>query len=131
MIGDQNAMSGLLDHFYAALALIDSMLQFWVSITFAVIVAVHFVGNRLGRQMYLLMSGLYALVSVVSLARYIGASIQVTHYIEVLRAEGEWPVPLTVSAVAGFGTGLLLICGSIGTLYFMYSIRRSGERSGA
>jgi hypothetical protein len=124
-------MSDVLDHFYAGLTLIDSMLQFWVSITFAVIVAVHFVGDRLGRQMYLLLTGLYALVSVVSLARYIGAAIQIAHYLKMLTAEREWPVPFAVSAVSGFGTGLLLIFGSVGTLYFMYSVRKSGARRGA
>lgn len=89
MTGDQT-LSELLDHVYAELALTDSVLQFWISITFAVIVAIHFVGRRLGRQMYLLMSGLYALVSLVSLARYIASSIQLLHYVDILRTQHEW-----------------------------------------
>ena len=131
MTGDETPMSELLDHVYAELAITDSVLQFWISITFAVIVAIHFVGGRLGRQMYLLMSGLYALVSLVSLARYIVSSIQLIHYIDILRAQHEWPVPWIYSAIAGYGTLLLLVSGSVGTLYFMHSARKSGLRSAA
>jgi hypothetical protein len=130
MTTDDETMSDLIDHFYDAVALTDSALQFWISITFAVIVGVHFVGDRLSRQMYLLMAGLYGLVSVVFLSRYIGASIQLVHYLNSIRAQYDWPVPWIYSAVAGYGTLVLLIFGTIGTLYFMHSVRKSGPRNG-
>ena len=117
----------LIERFYSAVALSDSILQFWISITFAVIVATHFVGNRVGRTMHFLMTGLYALVSVISIARYLGNSIQLISFTDALRAIDEWPVPWIYSAVAGYGTLLLLVLGTSGTLYFMHSVRTSGS----
>jgi hypothetical protein len=123
--------ASVIDLFYSAVALSDSILQFWISITFAVIVATHFVGKRIGSTMYLLMASLYGLVSIVSIARYLGASVQLIHYVDALREAGEWPVPGIYSVIAGYGTLLLLGLGTVGTLYFMRSVRRSASREGA
>jgi len=117
--------SDLIDHLYAALALSDAVLQFWISITFALIVGVHFVGSRLSGAMYRLMAGLYALVSVITLARYLGVSFQLIHYVGVLRSHGEWHSPWILQAIAGYGTFFLIVFGTIATLYFMSSIRKN------
>ena len=120
----------LVDHFYSAVALSDSAMQFWISITFAVIVATHFVGKRIGRTMYVLMTSLYALVSLISIARYLGASARMILYTNALREGGEWPVPWIYTVVAGYGTFLLLVLGTFGTLYFMYTVRRDASDDG-
>src|SRR5436305_3760018 len=48
---------------YAALALTDSILQIWLTLTFAVIVATYVAGKRFDRPVYLLVSSLYAFAS--------------------------------------------------------------------
>ena len=122
-------IADLIGRFYDSIALADSVLQFWTSITFGVIVAVHFVGHRMRRVMYLLMSGLYALVSIVSIARYLGASQQTIDYLKRIRVAGyDWPVSRIYIGVAGYGTLALLLLGTFGTLYFMYSVRRAPPR---
>ena len=117
---------------YAALGLTDSILQIWITLTFAVIVSTYVAGKRFDRQVYLLVSGLYSLASVVLCMRFVAAAHQAFYYKDLLVTRGfePWPVPNLVSVAIGGGTSLLLIAGTIGTLWFVRSTFKNIERGG-
>jgi hypothetical protein len=63
--------------------------------------------------------------------RFISAGYQIYYYRDLLVTKGyePWPVPQVLSQLIGGGTLLLLVAGSIGTLWFInISRRRSNQR---
>ena len=114
---------------YDSLTLADSILQIWITITFAVIVATHFAGGRVGRVMHRLVSSLYGLYAVILITRYGSSAFQIFHYRNVLLERGfePWPVPHGVSIVIGSGTLILMFAGTLATLWFVRWTRKQGE----
>ena len=106
---------------YAALGLTDSILQIWITLTFAVIVSTYVAGKRFDHQVYRLLSGLYILASGVLFTRFVSAAYQAFYYKDLLVTRGfnAWPVPNYVSVIIGVGTSVLLIAGTVGTLWFV------------
>ena len=119
------------DALYAALSLSDSSLQIWTSFTFALIVAVHLGGARIGRSTYRLISGLYGLYACVLIIRYCSAAFQIIHYQNLLaeRSLEPWPVPKAVGIMIGSGTLILMLGGTIATLWFVHAVRKEHEQS--
>jgi len=115
----------------ATLSLADSTIQIWFTITFAIIVAAHFAGSRIGGFIYHLMSGLYGLYALVLITRYISSAAQIFHYRSLLLERGfePWPVLPAVSIVIVGGTFILLFGGTIATLWFIQSLRKENESS--
>lgn len=108
---------------YAALGLTDSILQIWITLTFAVIVSTYVAGKRFDRLVYRLVSGLYGLASLVLLTRFAAAAIQAFYYRNMLVTQGfdPWPVPNFVSVIIGSGSFVLIFTGTLGTLWFVRS----------
>ena len=119
---------------YAALGLTDSILQIWITLTFAVVVSTYVAGKRFDRPVYLLVSGLYGLASLILFTRFVSAAFQGFYYKNRLVTLGyePWPVPNFVSVIIGGGSCLLLIAGTLGTLWFVRSTWKNVEaaRSG-
>ena len=78
-------------------------------------------GKRFDHQVYWLLSSLYLLASGVLFTRFVSAAYQAFYYKGLLVARGfhAWPVPNYVSVIIGAGTSLLLIAGTVGTLWFV------------
>lgn len=106
---------------YSALDLTNSILQIWLTLTFAVIVSTYVASKRFDKPMYLLVSSLYALASAIQLLRFCSAAFQAFYYKDLLVARGfePWPVPNPVSVLIGGGSILLILAGTIGTLWFV------------
>jgi hypothetical protein len=106
---------------YAALGLTDSILQIWMTLTFAVIVSTYIAGKRFDRNVYWLLTGLYGLASIVLLTRFCSAAFQAFYYKDLLVARGfePWPVPNSVSVVIGGGSVVLIVVGTVATLWFV------------
>ena len=116
---------------YEALGLSDSTLQIWMTYTFAIIAAAHLAGNRINGSTYKLVSGLYGLYAGVLVVKYFSAAHQILHYqdIMVLRGFEPWPVPKPVGIIIGGGTLLLMVGGTIATLWFVNKTRRENNAS--
>jgi hypothetical protein len=125
----QMSMPQLYDVIYHALALGDSTLQIWTSFTFAVIVAVHLGADRIARSTYYLASTLYAVLASVLVLRYCADAYQILHYQKLLVERGfePWPVPDILGVLIGIGTFILMIGGTIGTLWFARSSRSKAD----
>ncbi len=115
---------------YAALGLTDSILQIWITLTFAVIVSTYVAGQRFERQVFRLLCGLYLLASLVLLTRFLSAASQAFFFKNLLIKRGfaPWPVPNFVSVIIGGGTVLLLVTGTFGTLWFVRATWKKIER---
>ena len=111
---------------YAALAQSDSTIQLWTSFTFATIVAAHLGADRIRLGTYRLIVFLYGLYSLVAVVKYAAAAFQILHYQDLLIASDyqPWPVPAAFGGLIGAGTLLLLIGGSMATLWFLRSCIR-------
>ena len=114
---------------YSGLALMDSQLQIWTTFTFALIVAVHVGADRLGRSIVRLALSLYGLYASVLVLRNVSATYQILHYQTLLVDQGlaPWPVPWLVGMSIGVGTLVLMVGGSLATLWFVHDAQRGAE----
>jgi hypothetical protein len=114
---------------YAAIGLTDSILQIWLTLTFAVIVSTYVAGKRLDRPVYLLVTGLYALASAIQLVRFCTAAYSAFFYRNWLIERGfeAWPVANSVSVVIGVSSVLLIFAGTVGTLWFVRATWKNVE----
>jgi hypothetical protein len=115
---------------YSALALMDSQLQIWTTLTFALIVAVHIGKERIDRSIFRLGLSLYGFYAAILILRNVAATFQILHYQDLLVERGlePWPVPWIVGVMIGVGTFLLLVGGSLATLWFVHASRRVSLR---
>ena len=106
---------------YSALSLMDSILQIWLTLTFAVIVSTYVAGQRFDRPVYRLVSGLYAFASAIQVVRLASAAHQAFFYkhLLVVRRFEPWPVPDWVALIIGVGSLVLILAGTIATLWFI------------
>jgi len=111
---------------YAALGQSDSTVQLWTTFTFAAIVAAHLGAERIRHGTYRLVMFLYGLYSLVAVVKYSVSAYQILHYQNLLIARNleAWPVPAAFGGLIGVGTLILLVGGSIGTVWFLRSCIR-------
>jgi hypothetical protein len=114
------------ENLYSVLAVADSILQIWLTVTFAVLVAAYVAGNRITRYLYLLINFLYGFAALILAVRFVSAAYQIYYYRDLLVTNGfaPWPVPRFLSAMIGGGTLILLVGGSIATLWFIHVVRK-------
>lgn len=113
------------DNLYSVLAVADSILQIWLTVTFAVLVAAYVASERISRHLYLLITFLYGFAALILTVRFISAGHQIYYYRDLLVTSGftPWPAPRTLSVMIGGGTLMLLVGGSIATLWFLRVVR--------
>ncbi len=115
---------------YSVLSVADSILQIWLTVTFAVLVATYIAAERISHYLYLLITFLYGIASLVMTIRFISTAFQIYYYRDLLVAKGyePWPVPQVLTQLIGGGTLLLLMAGSLGTLWFINISRRLSSK---
>lgn len=116
---------------YSGLALMDSQLQIWTTFTFALIVAVHVGAGRIGRPIVRLALALYGFYAAILILRNVSATYQILHYQTLLVDQdlAPWPVPWPVGMLIGVGTLILMVGGSLATLWFVRESQRKAEVS--
>ena len=111
------------------------MIQFWVSATFAIVVAFHYAGRDLSRSTSLLMQVLYIIVSLILLTTYIQSADSVLFWNNVLDQQaikaGVVSKPLIEStqfwrSASTWSGGLLIGLGTIASVYYGIRVRRPG-----
>ena len=110
-----------------------TMMQFWITATFAIIVAFHFAGQQLTRMMTILVLALYVAVSAVSIMAYIQSGFSMVYWAEAgeiyavqkqVMTQAQFDVAVFWRDIALIGGGLLIVLGTIATVYFGLHVRR-------
>jgi len=105
--------------------LIDSQLEFWLTVTFATIVA-SFVGkSALTKTMRRIITGLYLIASVVFVSRMFYEAQDLLGYMNLLEARG---VLFNIPYVTGIARYILIILGVSATVYFVNFSQKKDEK---
>ena len=97
------------------------ILEFWVSISFAVVVASFFISKQINLKIFKIMGFLYLLSSVFMAAIYVGAALRANYYFSQLVVQGleKGHFDNPVNYVTLLFAFLLFFGGTCGTLYYM------------
>ena len=98
------------------------LVQFWVSISFATVVATFFTISRLNRSIVRLMAYLYFLSSLYLAGVYVSQAVKVSYYLEQLEISGfSVQHHESLSSYAAIAlAALVFLSGTVGTLFYMY-----------
>ena len=104
---------------YAALEATDRAIEFWLSASFAIVVATFLASDRLNRTMYIFITVGYLLASGNMLARYWIHASRYMQWRDMLISLGE-PYNTSLSVVVVGTQFAIFIVGTCGTLYFVW-----------
>ena len=114
---DQPSAADLFELIMIAEASIDTQFQFWITITFATIVASFVSRNLLTTQMRVLISSLYLIATVVVASRWYYDVEDILAFNDMLGTLGHTP---TTPLITALSRGVLMILGTFSTLYFVF-----------
>lgn len=123
---EQVSTAELYDAFYAALGVMDQVFEFWLTATFAVVVASNFMTGRLNRRLAGLIAAAYSFFSVAMLFRWMIASGQMLDKRDRLIVAGE-NYPLEASNIAGLLMIMTYAIGLVAALFFVWSAYRESR----
>ena len=114
--------------YYLAQEAIDRLLQFLISISFAVVIAAFLATNRLNGFLYAVMGVVFSLVYLVLAVRMNVAIEKVIEFQNRLKAYGEvFPEYSWLAPTSGV-TGILIYLATVG--FLVYSYRRNLAQTG-
>ncbi len=120
-----------LSAYYGMVAAWDATLNFWLTATFAVVVAVHVLDRGITTRLKWLLFFLYGLFSIHMLSRSVYITNEGILIQERLREMGieisSADYFLTAQSIADFSLILLFLSGSIGTLVFIWYSGKSNN----
>lgn len=99
----------------------DTQIQFWMQASFAVIVAVFFVGDRFPAVIRRLIASLYLIASMLAALRWTLTLRRNLAYRDRLMAEGYADIPTDLRLLIPINLLIMLIFlgGVLGTIYFL------------
>ncbi len=112
----------LYDVFYAALEVLDRLFEFWLTGSFALLIATYFIGENMSRTMFWLMWIGYCFFSTGLAIRYLASAAKLLDMRTQLEAAGE---TLFRSELPGLGMVITFMFGSIGTLVYLTQVNRN------
>jgi hypothetical protein len=120
---DRLSPADLAELFHLRETVIDTQFQFWITVTFAVIVASFVGGDYLSRRLRSVMAVLYGLSVVVFVSRWLYVAMDAS----LLRARlVELGIPATFPWVAVVSRVVLIALGTVAALVFLLSKRLRG-----
>jgi hypothetical protein len=123
--------SEVIEMMYEALGYADRNFEFWISASFAVILAFHFSGDRLTTLMYRLITFLYCSATVLFVARWSVAALQYASFRQQLLDMGA-SIEISGNVMEGIITLAYVIViglGTAGTIYFGYKTNKNAQGS--
>jgi hypothetical protein len=124
---DQISTSDLLSLLLTQRASIDLQFQFWLSITFAVIVAGFVAGGRLDRKLRVLAAVLYVLATAHLATRWIYDGGVGERWVNVLVSRG---VDIGIPWVAAYLRMAVMLLGTVSALVFLFRHHRRQDGDG-
>jgi hypothetical protein len=114
--------------YFSNIELINASFEFWMTSTFAILVAFHFAGGNISRRLYQLASFLYLLLTVLFLVRMYVSLAQLVMIADQVAQLGldQMMVPPN-SLLSPVLYIVIVVLGSVGTWLFMKSSMREVE----
>ena len=109
-----------------AVEILNSNVEIWLGATFATLVAFHFIGKELTKDLYWIAVVLYAFASGFFFLRFLNVATVMQGFYELSEQEGLEPLPAAFAGYVGVGFVLLFITGTSACLWYM---RRCYNRS--
>ena len=105
---------------------IDIQVQFWLTTSFATIIAAFAGREHLSQKLRHIVATLYLLATLTFVSRWYYDAVAILSYISQISELVETSPPI----VTIVSRALLIICGTLGTIYFIYfSANGNGEAS--
>jgi hypothetical protein len=124
---DQISTADLLNLVLAQRASIDMQFQFWLTITFSVIVASFIAGPRLVPKLRALTAVLYLLASAHLATRWFFDGLTARHWLKILASRGaEFEIPW----IAAYLRMAVMVLGTAGALVFLFWHSRERQDAG-
>ena len=123
------AESEIIELMYESLSYADRNFEFWISASFAVILAFHFTGAGLSRLMYRLVTFLYCSATVLFVSRWAVAAMQYASFRQDIQAmDSSFRVSGGVmEGVITLAYVVVILLGTAGTLYFGHRSMQASE----
>lgn len=119
----------LLEH----INLYNATFEFWLSITFAFIAVFHFASDALTNKFLKFLMVLYIAASVLFIARFANRVLHFSAIYRTMEENAVPPPPWNYDFAFGFiilaGMLVLMICGTIGSIYYAIAQSRARIRS--
>lgn len=119
------SIAELYELMYASVDLMDRIFEFWLTASFAVVVASHYVSDRLTTRLATVLAALYGLISLQLVVRYFLAIRKMIETRDLLVSRGE-TFALGAAGFAGFLVFATFVVGIVSVLAFVW-ISRSRE----
>ena len=112
---------------------LNQLSEFWLSISFAVVVAATYAPDRLERKFFTLIWVGYLAASTIIFLNRINLSLMLFALISENAEAGKPSVFIqpTIGSLAGAGNFLLMILGTFGIVYYVRNIGRKRARNSA
>ena len=117
------SVAELYELFYTVLEAVDRILEFWISASFAIVVAVFLGAERLNKTMYILVAVAYTLITANMIVRTRINAIKFEEIRTQLIEYGEMFVPELSTAAWLLQMGVMAL-GTFGTLFFVWYMYR-------
>ena len=106
--------------------LMNANIEFWLGTTFAVLVAFHFMSEKINRDIYIAASTIYGLSAIFFGIRYLNNVAIMRGFSSMLAEQGYDQLPSEFRLAVGFGVIALFVIGTTGCLWYMWSCYRKG-----
>ncbi len=109
---------------------LNQLSEFWLSISFAVVVAATYTPERLERKFFTLIWVGYLAASLIIFINRINLSLMLSVFISEYAKAGAPPpfIQPTMGIMAGVGNFLLMIFGTAGVVYYVRNIGKKRAR---
>ena len=111
--------------YFEAAGFNNDILQIWLTITFAAIIALYIASPHLTRFLRVLITGLYSTSALVLFGRLLYSLLQITHYRTKTIELGYDEIPrLPLNELLGLSYVGLFVIGSLATIWFLATYSR-------
>ena len=110
---------------------LNQLSEFWLSISFAVVVAATYAPERLERKFFTLIWVGYLAASIIVFLNRINLSLMLFAFISENTKAGAAPPPINpiIGPMAGGGNFLLMLLGTVGVVYYVRNIEKKRAAS--
>jgi len=124
--------SEIFEMMYESLSYADRNFEFWISASFAVILAFHFSGNSLSRLMHRLLTFLYLSATILFISRWLVAALQYASFRgQLVALDTAIRISSDAMEILIFIAYILVIgLGTAGTAYFGYKSMQKVDSAG-